>query len=132
MALAMPSATSRIRVLISWRVFFAEDAEGAAKGGGLWDDVAGAAGFQLTNSDDDQVQGIDIAADDGLQGEDHLRAADDGVGGLMGHGTMAALASDRLSQIGPAPDMVGPETTLTVPTSRSFHKWMPSGVIGRG
>src|SRR5699024_2315206 len=43
------------------------------------DGVAGAVGDQLRARDDDRVEGVDIARDDGLQGQDELGADDHGV-----------------------------------------------------
>ncbi len=57
-------------------------------------DVVLSSGMKGADGDDDVIEGIGFAADDGLQHHDNFRSDDDGIFGGLRCGTVAAVAAD--------------------------------------
>ena len=58
------------------------------------DHVPGVAAVNLRDADDELIERIHVAADDGLQRGDDLRGGDDRIDSLMRHRGMSAVSSD--------------------------------------
>ena len=93
--------------------FFRERADGAAQLCGLRDHVAGIAGMEFADRDHGQLQRIDGARDDRLQGADHLRADQHGVDAFVRPRRVAAEALDLdVDRIGRRHDRAGTDGEL--------------------
>src|SRR5690606_28572484 len=75
--------------------FGVQGAVGAFHNGRLGDDVRSVAGLDAGDAHDDGVPGVDLAADDALQGGEDVGRHDDGIDGTAGVGPVAAFAFDH-------------------------------------